>query len=163
MESHRCGNGYGLSWGGIMGLFMKGMKAWRKAAQLFSLIALLSLSNHGLTHEGDVHDVKRQMLNILALPEFEKAYLTTLTVELQPEVRVGSHTHEGMLYVYVLQGRVRSKLKGSEAKDYKQGDVWVEPLGSVHELTENLSHNKVAKILVVSIGEKGTSLSTSIK
>jgi len=142
---------------------MRAMKVWRKAAQFFSLIALLSLSHYGQTHQGETHDVKRQMLNILALPEFEKAYLTTLTVELQPEVRVGSHTHEGMLYVYVLQGRVRSKLKGSEAKDYKQGDVWVEPLGSVHELTENLSHNEVAKILVLSIGEKGTSLSTSIK
>ena len=62
---------------------------------------------------------------------------------------VGPHRHGGFVYVYLLEGRVRSQLNGEASKEYEAGQSWIEPAGILHSKTENPSSTEPAKFLAV--------------
>lgn len=84
--------------------------------------------------------------------------LTAVAVELAPGVVSPSHTHAGFVFVYVLEGTVRSQLNQGEAVDYVAGESWVEPPGTVHTLTQNPSMTEATKILAVFVAKDGEKL-----
>jgi len=94
-------------------------------------------------------DVRRELLTKQPLPDFPDHVLTALTVELAPGTVVGPHRHGGFVYVYLLEGRVRSQLDGEAPKDYVAGQSWIEPAGSLHSKTVNMSNTEPAKFLAV--------------
>lgn len=93
--------------------------------------------------------VSRELLIKEPLPDFPGRVVTALTIELAPGTVVGPHTHGGLVYVYLLEGRVRSQLNGEASKDYVAGQSWIEPAGIIHSNTENLSDTEPAKFLAV--------------
>lgn len=107
--------------------------------------------------------VKRQLLNVDFLPQLTKPTLTSLTVEINPGETVGAHKHDGFVYAYVLEGKVRSKLDNGDEVDYEKGAHWVEQQGVVHTLTANISKTDTAKILVVFIAEDGVNIIQPLK
>ena len=94
------------------------------------------------------------------LPDDAKTTLTTVVVNLAPEARTGSHRHGGMVFVYVLEGTVRSQLNSGEIIEYRPGQSWSEPPGTVHSFMENPSRTVPARLLATLITPTGTQLTT---
>ena len=68
------------------------------------------------------------------------------------------HHHEADLYVYVLEGTIRSQLGGQPVMTYSKGQSFFEPDGSVHLFAENTSTTEPAKILAVFVHREGARL-----
>lgn len=105
--------------------------------------------------------VDRQLISAEAMPNVPGYNLTAVTVELAPGISVPSHVHDGFVFVYVLEGTVRSQLNDAEAIDYAAGDSWVEPPQTIHSLTQNTNETDVARILAVFVAREGAQLTTS--
>lgn len=97
--------------------------------------------------------VSRELLAKEPLPDLPGHVLTSVTVELAPGAIVGPHRHGGFVYVYLLQGRIRSRLNNEPPIEYVAGQSWVEPAGVLHRKTENPSTTEPAKFLAVIIGK----------
>jgi quercetin dioxygenase-like cupin family protein len=130
------------------------------------IIVLVLLLNSGLLAPAAMRaepatDVSRQLVGAEALPNVPGHKLTAVTIELGPGISVPSHVHDGFVFVYVLEGSIRSQLDDAEAIDYRSGDSWVEPPGTIHALTQNPSKTDIAKILAIFVAREGAQLTTS--
>ena len=116
-----------------------------------------------LQNSPENRDAKNQRTMLLqeAIGNMPGHELTAITVELVPGNKSPAHSHETFVFVYVLEGNVRSQLGSEEAIDYAAGDSWIEPPGTIHTLTENLSNSKPAKLLAIFVGKKNARLTTS--
>jgi quercetin dioxygenase-like cupin family protein len=79
-----------------------------------------------------------------------------------PPGRVGqTHHHAGFVLAYVLQGAVVTKISGQEERTYRTGEMFFEPPGSTHEVSNNASTTEAAKLLAMIFAKKGVQLTTS--
>ena len=92
------------------------------------------------------------------LPEYPDQTLTAFIVNLAPDARTGSHRHAGIVFVYVLEGTVRSQLNSGELIEYRAGQSWSEPPGTVHSFMENPSKTEPARLLATIIAPTGAQL-----
>jgi quercetin dioxygenase-like cupin family protein len=76
--------------------------------------------------------------------------------------RVGAaHHHAGFVLAYVLEGAVITKISGQgEAKTYAAGQMFYEPPGSTHEVSNNASQTQPAKLLAMIFAKRGATLTT---
>ena len=73
-----------------------------------------------------------------------------------PPGRVGTpHRHPGFTLAYVLQGSVVAKITGQEERTFKTGEMFMEPPGSVHEVSRNASQTEPARLLALNFAKKG--------
>jgi quercetin dioxygenase-like cupin family protein len=94
-----------------------------------------------------------------ALPDVPGKTFTAALVDFPPDARAVPHRHgDAYVYAYVLDGTVRSKLKGQPLRTYSRGEYWVEQPGAHHLATENASLSHPAKLLVVFISDTGAKL-----
>lgn len=93
--------------------------------------------------------VERQMLYQIPLPNFPDQMVTALTIEIAPGAEVGPHRHGGFVYVYLLQGTVRSQMEGEDVIEYVAGQSWIERTDALHTQTVNPSLTEPAKFLAV--------------
>lgn len=94
------------------------------------------------------------------LPDDPKQTLTAFMVYLTPEARTTSHRHAGVVFVHVLEGTVRSQLDNGEVIEYRAGESWNEPPGSVHSFMENPSKTVPARLIATIIAPTGAKLTT---
>jgi quercetin dioxygenase-like cupin family protein len=80
--------------------------------------------------------------------------LTALELVMAPAQSSPAHRHAGSVFVYVLEGAVRSQLNDDAPVVYEAGQSWFEPDGALHTLTENASANQPARLLVVFVAPK---------
>jgi quercetin dioxygenase-like cupin family protein len=69
------------------------------------------------------------------------------------------HRHDAPVFVYVLEGQIIMKLRGSAAITLNPGDTIYEAPEDVHLVSANSSKTAAAKILVVMIKDKGKPVS----
>jgi len=119
---------------------------------IFSLILLLAKADE------PPNRITRQMLAKEALSNIPDHNLTAVTVQLEPGVTVPAHTHGGFVFVFVLEGTIVSQLNNNEMIEYKSGESWVEPLGTIHSFTQNPSQTAKAKFLAVFVAKEDTKL-----
>lgn len=84
---------------------------------------------------------------------------TTLTADerlMAPGETVGSHRHPGAVFVYVLEGEVRSQINDEPVVLFQTGESWFEAQGAVHTLVENASDSDPARLLIVQVGPPTT-------
>jgi len=78
-----------------------------------------------------------------------------------PPGRVGqTHHHAGFVLAYVLEGEIVTKISGQEEKTYRVGEMFFEPPGSTHEVSNNASATQPAKLLAMIFAKKGVQLTT---
>lgn len=138
----------------------------QRTTTLLSALAFASLAGFAAHADPQGTDpqspgVERQVVTAAALPNLPGHSLTAVTVELAPGVTVPAHRHEGFVFVYVLEGTVRSQLDDGAALDYAAGTSWVEPPGTLHSLTQNPSQTESAKVLAVFVAKDGARLTTA--
>jgi quercetin dioxygenase-like cupin family protein len=104
--------------------------------------------------------VKQNLLVNEVLSNTPDHNLKAVTVQLEPGVTVPSHTHGGFVFVFVLEGTVRSQLNNAKTIEFKTGEYWVEPPGTVHSVTQNTSQTEIAKVLAVFVVNKDEQLTT---
>jgi quercetin dioxygenase-like cupin family protein len=76
-----------------------------------------------------------------------------------PPGRVGqAHHHTGFVLAYVLEGAIVTKVSGQAEKTYKTGEMFFEPPGSTHEVSNNASQTEPAKLLAMIFAKKGDKL-----
>jgi quercetin dioxygenase-like cupin family protein len=81
-----------------------------------------------------------------------------MVVDFPPNAFTPEHHHEADLYVYVLQGTIRSQLGGQGVETYTAGQSFFEPDGSTHIFAENASTTEPARILAVFVHREGARL-----
>ena len=84
--------------------------------------------------------------------------ITSMVVDFPPNAFTPEHHHEADLYVYVLDGTIRSQLGGQKVETYTKGQSFYEPDGSVHLFAENASATEPARILAVFVHREGARL-----
>jgi quercetin dioxygenase-like cupin family protein len=84
--------------------------------------------------------------------------ITSMVVDFPPNAFTPEHHHEADLYVYVLEGTIRSQLGGQKVETYTKGQSFYEPDGSVHLFAENASAAESARILAVFVHREGARL-----
>lgn len=125
------------------------------------ILFMILFSGLSCAHESVPGGVQRAMLMSERLPDMSGHKLTAVEVKILPRVQIGSHRHDSFVYVYVLEGRVRSQLGNQEITEYKKGDSWIEQPGITHSLTHNPSKTSEARLLAVFIANEGARLTTS--
>lgn len=94
------------------------------------------------------------------LPDDPETILTAVVVNLAPEAKSASHRHAGIVFVYVLEGTVRSQLNSGEIIEYRAGQSWSEAPGTIHSFMENPSQTVPARLLATIIAPTGAQLTT---
>ncbi len=80
------------------------------------------------------------------------ARLRASEIVMTPGETVPSHRHAGSVFVYVIDGAVRSQIDDGPVVLYHAGDGWFEPEGVVHTLAQNASDAEPARLLLVLVG-----------
>lgn len=76
--------------------------------------------------------------------------LTAVVVNYAPGGKSPAHHHAGSVFAYVLSGSIRSQNSMTgPARVYQTGEVFFEPSGSEHLISENGSATKPASLLAV--------------
>lgn len=119
----------------------------RFACALFT--AAISSASYADNIETSSASVDRQMLYQAPLPNFPDQMVTALTIEIAPGAVVGPHHHGGFVYVYLLEGRIRTQMENEVAVEYVAGQSWIENQDALHSHTSNPSTTEPAKFLAV--------------
>jgi quercetin dioxygenase-like cupin family protein len=88
--------------------------------------------------------------------------MTTIHVKYPPYGFTPKHRHGGAVTAYVLKGTVRSHVSGQALADFKPGQTFFEPVGSIHLVSENPSQTEPAELLATIVHPKGATLTTFI-
>lgn len=128
--------------------------------RLLLLTLVTSLAAFPVSADERPTGVSIQVAGTAALANVPGHNLTAVIVELAPGITVPSHQHAGFVFVYVLEGTVRSQLNNDPAAEFRTGQSWMEPPGTVHALTHNPSATEKAKILAVFVAKEGAQLTT---
>jgi len=86
--------------------------------------------------------------------------ITTLLVQYPPHGFTPRHKHGGAVTAYILKGTVRSHVSGQALADYKPGQTFFEPFGSIHLVSENPSETEPAELLATIVHPKDATLTT---
>jgi quercetin dioxygenase-like cupin family protein len=143
--------------------------AWQmnnKIIRRFALAAALACVAGGLLHaqDADAHSAGEEVVSpkfAQALPNVPGKTFTSIIVDFPPGAKAKPHRHgQAFVYAYVLQGAVRSRLNDEAPHIYRTGEAWSEPPGARHPLTENVSHTRSARLLVIFVATTGDELKT---
>lgn len=128
-------------------------------AGALSLVLSLTVAHDGAA-EGEVVEqgVTHRPVAAERLPNLPGHSLTAMVVDFAPGGRSPPHRHPGFVFAYVLSGTIRSQLGDGPAVDYRAGQSWVEPPGTLHSLTQNPSPIEAASLLAVWVNEDGAEL-----
>lgn len=91
----------------------------------------------------------------LAMDDWE---VTVSTVDFPPGRGGKVHHHAGFVLAYVLEGNVVTKVSGQDERTYRPGEMFFEPPGSTHEVSQNGSESQPAKLLALIFAKKGVPL-----
>ena len=86
-----------------------------------------------------------------AIPNIPGKSLKVVTVDYAPGASSGGHHHaaSAFIFAYVLEGEIRSQVDGGPVRVYHVGESWQENPGAHHQVSENASTTKPAKLLAV--------------
>lgn len=117
-------------------------------AELF--LAAIARAGQAPAVAGHATTLLKQDLGSIENPEVSVAL-----VEYPPGTESQPHRHSGPVFGYVLEGKYVFQVEGGEAVNYKQGDVFFEPLGHAHMVSRNPSKTETTRLLAVLIGQQG--------
>lgn len=84
--------------------------------------------------------------------------VTVSYVDFAPGRKGHVHHHAGFVLAYVLDGAVLNKVSGQPEKTYHVGEMFYEPPGSTHQVCDNASDSKAARLLAMIFAKKGATL-----
>lgn len=95
------------------------------------------------------------------LPNAPGKTLTAVLVNYGPGEKTQKHHHAGSVFAFVVSGTIRSENSVTgPARDYKAGESFFEPDGSVHLVSANASATQAASLLAIFVADDGAQLTT---
>ena len=80
--------------------------------------------------------------------------LSASKVSYPPGGKDPSHVHPNAVFVYILQGAVRSAWDDGPVVTYSAGQTFYQPAGHTHRVSENASATEPASLLAVQVIEQ---------
>lgn len=95
------------------------------------------------------------------LPNAPGKTLTAVLVNYGAGESTPKHHHAGSVFAFVVAGTIRSENSATgPARDYKAGESFFEPDGSVHLVSANASATEPASLLAIFVADDGAQLTT---
>jgi quercetin dioxygenase-like cupin family protein len=88
------------------------------------------------------------------LPHVPGKSVTTAIVDFPPMAYSPAHRHPGSVTAIILEGTVRSQLAGTPPGNYRTGETFFEPPGTLHLFAENPDPVKHAKLVSVFVADE---------
>lgn len=95
-----------------------------------------------------------KVISCEALPHVPGKSVTTAIVDFPPMAYSPAHRHPGSVTAIILEGTVRSQLAGGPPGDYRTGETFFEPPGTLHLFAENPDPVKHARLVSVFVTEE---------
>lgn len=123
-----------------------------KMTFLVLTLALTSATGTGTAQSGGTN--VEQKLSV-PIPNIPGKSLKTMIVTYAPGAGSRPHIHapSAFIYAHVIEGGIRSQVNGGSPVVYKAGDFWTENPGDHHQISENVSKVKPARMLVVFVAD----------
>src|ERR1700731_3805385 len=133
-----------ILWAGVLGSPM----AWTQAP---------SGATHPETKE------RARVARSQALPKLDGTHLKTTVVEVHygPGESSPPHSHPCAVIGYVLEGALRTRVKGEPEAIYKAGETFYEAPNGVHAVSANASQTEPAKLIAYFVCDRETALSVA--
>jgi quercetin dioxygenase-like cupin family protein len=92
------------------------------------------------------------------LPPMDGAHLRSTLVEIsyEPGASSPSHSHPCPVLVHVLEGAIRSQVRGEPERIYRAGESFFEAPHGVHQVSANASDRAPARFLALFICDRDT-------
>lgn len=99
-----------------------------------------------------------------ALPPLDgnRLHATLVEVTFAPGEVSPPHSHACPVMVYVIEGAIRSRVRGGPEATYRAGDSFDEPPGGVHEFSANASDRVPARFLAIFVCDRDVPLTTAL-
>ncbi len=134
---------------------MKRTSAILAALTATSLVALVTVAAQAPT------PFKRTLLQQGDLASVPGREVVQALAEVQPGAASGRHTHPGEEIGYVLAGPLVVEIDGQPAKTLQTGEVFMIPVGIVHNAKN--AGSAVAKVVATYVIEKGKPVATPVQ
>jgi quercetin dioxygenase-like cupin family protein len=123
---------------------------------LLTAFAFGTKAQHQEHADGEVTKYPPKVIFTKQLPaSLSKDEAQVVLVRFAPGEVSYAHRHPMATVGYVLEGEIESTFEG-EKHIYKQGEVFWEEPGGLHNQTRNLSKTKEAKLVVFFVGSTGS-------
>jgi quercetin dioxygenase-like cupin family protein len=83
------------------------------------------------------------------------AKVSVLGVSIPPGGALPTHTDQGPIFAYILQGEIENQVDPDPPKAYHPGDFFYAPGMHVHRMLRNLSPTETTKLLAFQVGDTG--------
>jgi len=134
--------------------------AWRTGA---STMPLILCSTRGADPATPRPGAAVTVLQSEALSDMPGKRITTVLVRYPPHGMTPRHVHGGAVTAYVLSGHIRSQLNDGPIGVYGPGEMFYEPIGTVHSISENPSADEPAELLATFVHDEGATLTTFVE
>lgn len=95
-----------------------------------------------------------RILSCEPLPHVPGKSITTQLVVFPPLAFSAAHRHPGSVTAVILEGTIRSQLAGTPPADYRVGETFFEPPGTLHLFAENPDPTHPAKLLATYVTDE---------
>lgn len=99
-----------------------------------------------------------------ALPEMNGKRLEVKLIEVSypPSGASRAHSHPCAVFGYILEGALRSQVRGDTAATYRAGETFYEPPNGVHAVSANASTKEPVRFLATFVCDSDAPLSTPV-
>ena len=99
-----------------------------------------------------------------ALPKLDGAHLKASVVEVHygPGESSPQHSHPCSVVGYVIEGAIRTQVKGEPEAIYKAGEAFYEAQNGIHEVSANASQTEPATFIAYFVCDHDTPLSINV-
>ena len=112
-------------------------------------------------HHKAVKVTQLSQRDIIEKLDGKAASATVVEVTFEPGQKDSPHRHTGPVFGYVLEGEYEHALDDEPVKNYKAGDTFYEPSGSVHRVARNPSGKTRTRLLAVILHPRDAKETTS--
>jgi quercetin dioxygenase-like cupin family protein len=140
-------------------------RRWLALAAAIACLASTQASTSPTPQGASSKKSRDQIIFSQTLPVLNGSHLKATLVEVTyaPGESSPPHSHPCPVMVYVLEGAVRSQVKGEKEAIYKAGESFYEAPNGVHQVSANASQTSPAKFLAYFICDHDTPLSVAPK
>lgn len=133
----------------------------RREAWTLTLVCVALASCRAAPAQGDA-DVRVAIAQALPPLDGARVEVTVVEVTYGPGEFSTPHRHPCAVIGYVLEGALRTQVKGEAQAVYKTGDSFYEAPNGVHQTSANASDKERAKFLAYFVCDKKTPLSVAV-
>ncbi len=137
------------------------------AARLGVLFVGLCLGSHAVAApagSAPVPPARSRVVLTRPLAAMDGQHLQTSAVEVtyEPGGSSAAHSHPCPVMVYVIEGAVRTQVKGEPEAIYRAGESFFEAAHGVHQVSANASSKERAKFVAFFVCDRDTPLTTAV-